>query len=368
LQRGLSGGQKKNIGHIYGPNLIVNGGFEIPGAGGADVFNTWLETPGTGGTIAAETTIFHTGATSAKQICNSTTHSNYLRTAALTVVPGQPYLLTRYIYGDGTNDGKLGVYDVTHSAYIKNYLLNRVIANGFVRRDTMIIPPAGCTSIQLFIFAPPVVGGTVYTDDVSIYAYKPPKYMYDNFNRADGDPVATPGGMPYELANTAGKPSMIIKDRVLTIPTGETGYWYSFFDFPAAAKKMTARFKWRDDYAGGGDSVVFAASNDRLKIQTYKHMLHFYITSTEWVFQTVDDAGTFTTLGRGNLTLAPLTEYTMAMVVSGNTVTLSIPTIADQVITDASIGTYSGQFVYYELIRTAVDKKSSEFTYIEGRW
>lgn len=364
----LGGASQRAVGYTYGADLITNGGFESAGGGGADVFLWWLETAGTGGTIEADAVQFHAGAKSAKQTGGATTHTNYLRSAVLTVTPGQMYLLRRWLRGDGTNDGKYSIYDSSHSAYLKNLMINRAVAAGWVQRDTLFIPPAGCTSVQLFFFAPPVVGGYVNVDDVSLYTWRPPTYFWDNFQRADGDLGCSPGGFPYDLQNTAGKPYMTITSNVLDIPDTVTGYWYSFVDLPSAAKSMRARFRWKDNGADIGDSVVMACSNNSLKLRAYQHMLHFYVLTNQWVFQTVNDSGVFSTLQSGELNLSAGVEYEIGMIVNGNSVTLTIPTIAPVTITDASIGSYAGQFVYYELIRSVEGRKSGVFTYVEARY
>jgi hypothetical protein len=227
----------------------------------------------------------------------------------------------------------------------------------------LFVPPAGCVNIQIFIFSPNVVSSYVNVDDVSMHLWNPPTKFYDNFQRADGTPDKSPGGFPYDLKSN----ELSISDKRLVFPARPvTGWAYAHVDLPAIPKIMKTYFRWADDGTEIGDSVVMASSNDRMLLQNNRHMLHFYITTTNWVFQTWNDAGEITSLGSGALTLLPEVDYQFAMVISGNTVILKIPTIEDQIITHESIGTMAGQYVFYEIGRTTVDYKTPSLSYIEA--
>jgi hypothetical protein len=359
-----SGGVAIGKGFIVGNNLIPNGGFETAGGGGDDVFGSWSETKGSG-TIAADAINYHGGAKSCLLTSGNTVYDCYIRTGSITVVPGAMYLISLFVRGDGTNDAKYGIYDVTHSAWIKSYVPFNRRTTSFVQRDILFYAPAGCNAVQLFIFADKVIGSTVNLDDVSMYKWISPSFLYDDFNRADGDPNKSPGNYPYDLMTNN---IFAISNKQLIYPAGATGAAYSYIDLPKIPKIMKMRAQWANDGVDQGGSVVLAASNNRLKFQDKQHMLHFYITTVEWVFQFWDDAGAITTLGSGVLNLSTGVQYNLAMAINGNTVTLTIPTISNQIITNAAIGTYAGQYVFYEAYKNTTDEKTPIINYIEARY
>lgn len=353
-------------GYVTGADKLTNSDFETAGGGGADVFSWWTEFVGTGA-ITQDTTTFYSGAKSLKLLAGSTKNT-YLNSPNVTVTPGQPYLWTFYTYGDGSNDGKYSVYDITHSKFLLQGHFTRHAGTSFRRREVLFIPPAGCTAVQLFFLCPAVDTGFVINDLSSLKTWTPPSYFYDNFARSDGDPWASPGGFPYQLVNVGGLGNLVIANQILTIPAGTTGAAYAFIDFPTAPTKILSEFFWSDDSTGDGDSAVICASNDILRIRAYNHMVHFIVTQKLWRLETWDDAGAITVLGSGVLDLALNTRYRMSISVSGDTATLEIPSIANQVITDASLGTYYGQYMYYELLRTASTKRTPNFTKWEVRY
>jgi len=350
------------LGYKSGDNLIVNGGFEVAGGGGADVFGTWLETAGAGA-IQRDTSVFRSGVASCKIISNNTFFDCYIRTPDIVVVPNTMYMITNNLRGDGSNGVCYGLYDQTHSAWIRNYQRCYRISTDFVRRDILFYAPSGCSAIRLFYFIDNVVGSTAFLDDLTMHKWNSPQKFYDSFQRADGDPDRSPGGFAYDLQPD----NLSISNNRLVFPAKPTvGYGRAYVDLPAIPKRMSMRFKWDDDGVDIGDVVCMTSSNDRFKFQSYKHMLHFYILTNEWVFQYVDDAGAFQGLGSGELALVPGIDYESIMEISGNTVILHIPTIAPQIITDVNVGVCAGQYVYYELGRTVNDRKSPSFSFIDA--
>jgi len=98
-----------------GINIVRNPGFELPGAGGADVYGSWVESAGDGA-IADETTLFHSGLHACKLTSGATSNTSIYGTQKVT--PGVAYSVSFWARGDGTNAGRYKIYDATNSADI----------------------------------------------------------------------------------------------------------------------------------------------------------------------------------------------------------------------------------------------------------
>lgn len=346
------------VGKILGSDLVVNGGFETAGAGGADVFGTWTEFFGTGN-IEADAVKFNSGTKSAKLTSGATTN-NYINTPNIAVTPGQIYRIRYYGAGNDVISGRYSLYDVTNSAFIKSGIVSRLVSSTFQEKDILFVAPVGCVNIRIFLLAAQADTAVINIDDVSMYVWQYPYRFYDDFNRADGDPNKSASGYPYELQYTGTSGNLVISNNDLVMPNTDTGYSYAYVDLPRMPKSISATFSWLDDNIEKGDPVVMSASNDRNNFASYKNFIHFYVTTTEWVLQWVNATGTFTTLGTAEIVLLPATQYTATLTVSGNTAYIDITGIPRITITDANIGTYFGQYIFYELLRTNADRKTSK--------
>jgi hypothetical protein len=145
-------------------NQVANGGFETAGAGGADVFGSWTETA-SDGAIAAETTLVHGGAKAAKLTAGAGKNARMYQYA--TVVPGKSYQVSLWMAGDGTNQARFYVMDVTHSWDWLNEATGPAAA-AYAQSTIDFTAPAGCYVVALQAQCPNAVGGIGYFDDIAL--------------------------------------------------------------------------------------------------------------------------------------------------------------------------------------------------------
>lgn len=144
--------------------MVTNGGLETLGAGGADVYGTWVETAGSGA-IANETTIKRTGSNAAK-LTYVTDTSNIAQTFT-SVFPGLVYNLTIWTAGDASVAGQYQVYDVSNSVAIKALGTTGVTSASYTQVTYQFTVPKGCYSVRVDLYSP-ASAGSAYFDDISL--------------------------------------------------------------------------------------------------------------------------------------------------------------------------------------------------------
>lgn len=144
--------------------LVLNGGFETAGGGGADVFANWTETAGTGA-IANSTP--HSGADAAQLTAGATLNTNVYQDIAVT--PGVGMHLTFYTRGV-TEAGRYQVYNNTAAADIVPIASTGVAGTIYTRVDVPFTVPAGCLSIRVYLWCPGVNATVAYFDDVFLWS------------------------------------------------------------------------------------------------------------------------------------------------------------------------------------------------------
>jgi hypothetical protein len=147
------------------PELLVNGGFETAGAGGADVFGTWAE-GASDGAIADEASLVHGGSHAVKLTAGAATNTRVYTSA--TVTPGVSYTLTFWTRGDGTRAGRYLIYDNTNAANIVATTSTGVTGTTYTQVSYTFTAPAGCTTVLVTLLCPATNGGIAYFDDVSL--------------------------------------------------------------------------------------------------------------------------------------------------------------------------------------------------------
>ena len=153
-------------GVLQQPELALNGGFEIAGGGGADVFAEWVETV-SDGAITADTTYIHSGAKSAKLTTGA--GKDTLMKLDVTVEPLKTYRISFWTAGDGTREGRYAVLDKTHGNANLIALVSTGIKNAIMTPfSNTFSTPAGCVTITVVVRCSTTVGRNVYFDDVSI--------------------------------------------------------------------------------------------------------------------------------------------------------------------------------------------------------
>jgi hypothetical protein len=148
--------------------MLANAGFETAGGGGADIWGTWIETA-SDGALANETGIKHAGSDSAKITAGAATDTR-IEQQAITVVPGVPYTLTFYTYGDGSNAGRYRVWDDSNAANIIGVTAVASAAASWTRTTAHFIAPSGCTTIFITFYCPATDGGLFYVDSTNLRA------------------------------------------------------------------------------------------------------------------------------------------------------------------------------------------------------
>lgn len=149
--------------------LIVNGGFETAGEGGADVFGTWVESAGNGA-IAVETGAgnFHGGAKSAKLTTGADKAVSVNQ--AFAVIEGYTYALSYWVKGDGaTNKSAYAIYDNTGSDDIVAKTAITTATNTWQNIVVSFTAPADCEEVLVTLHGADTEAAVAYFDDVSVY-------------------------------------------------------------------------------------------------------------------------------------------------------------------------------------------------------
>lgn len=143
-------------------STLLNGGFETAGGGGADIWANYTETAGDGA-LANEVVIIHQGVDSAKMTSGLTSNTNVFGDAMVSV-PGTLMRERFWTYGDGVNAGRYAIYDVTNGAYIIPVTSTGITAAAWGMVAPQYTVPAGCISVRVEYWCPPVNGGVCYFD------------------------------------------------------------------------------------------------------------------------------------------------------------------------------------------------------------
>ena len=143
-------------------SILLNGGFETPGGGGADIWANYTETAGDGA-LANEVVIVHQGTDSCKMTSGVTSNTNVFGDAMVSV-PGTVRRFRFYTYGDGVNAGRYAIYDITNGAYIAPITSTGITAAAWGMVAAQYTVPAGCVSVHIEYWCPPINGGICYFD------------------------------------------------------------------------------------------------------------------------------------------------------------------------------------------------------------
>jgi len=152
---------------VYGPNKVLNGGFETAGGGGADVWANWVEYKEVGGVIADETVDVHSGGHAAK-ITMGANRAENIMSDPFAVAAGTTQTLICWGHGDGVGSPMYWVQDVTHGARIVNDTSMGIPGTVYGQVTKTFVVPAGCTSVLVGFYPRWAVGGVAYFDDVSV--------------------------------------------------------------------------------------------------------------------------------------------------------------------------------------------------------
>lgn len=217
------------------PEMLINGGFEIPGAGGADIWAYWTESVGDGA-LANETSLEYEGADAAK--LTSGPSANTLIRQAVTVAPGKTYRVSFRTRGDGTYQGRWLVRDETNYVNIKSPQNTGVPGTTYAMVSDEVVVPDICTSLGLWLYGSTTNGGICYFDSCSVKLADP---VYDLETIPPENVIYMPENTPpyYALELTEGTWPDLVE---------VTGYWgYSRTPPPDIELACLLLAKWMYD-------------------------------------------------------------------------------------------------------------------------
>lgn len=146
-------------------DMILNGGFETAGGGGADVFASWTELAGVG-TITRDGTTYHGGSYSCK-LTSGSSGDTYLY-QNIVVTSSSMARFEFWTRGDGTNAGRYQIYDVTHLNDIVSITSTGITGTTWTKVTVYFSIPSGCSSVRYYFHRPAATGGAyAYFDDVT---------------------------------------------------------------------------------------------------------------------------------------------------------------------------------------------------------
>ncbi len=167
---GYNGATSLNNIHTAGfanDDRLPNGGFETAGAGDPDFWANWTENAGDGA-LANEIVIVHEGTDACKMTSGLTSNTRLRSTAPITVVPGMRYRWRLWSQGDGANAGIYEVWDIPNGRDIIPATTTGVTGAAWGMSSIEFTAPAGCTTIYLYLWCPPVNGGVCYFDAMEL--------------------------------------------------------------------------------------------------------------------------------------------------------------------------------------------------------
>lgn len=155
---------------LSGTELITNGTFETctgtADDGVSDNFGTWSETAGAG--LVELTATVHGGSNACKLTgAAAGTDRGKIESGAMTVVANRLNKITFWTRGDATNAGRTLVYNLTLGATILGQASTGITGTTYTAINRYLTVPPGTTSISTVLYAPNVLGGISYFDDVS---------------------------------------------------------------------------------------------------------------------------------------------------------------------------------------------------------
>jgi hypothetical protein len=150
----------------YYPELLLNPGFERPGAGGTDVFASWIEAVGDGAIVTTSAAGEHKYDASAVKLTAGTARNTSVRQALVWTlfVPGATYRLTGWHRGDGTNAGMVRVFagvDMIPFVSLSN------VTTTF-QQFTADFVYSGSSTVTIYCYCPNAAGGVAYFDGLSL--------------------------------------------------------------------------------------------------------------------------------------------------------------------------------------------------------
>jgi len=235
-------------GTVNGANDILNPGFEIAGAGDPDFFANWIENGGDG-IIAQDAVIFHSGAKSAK-LTNGETSSTYV-SQEIVVVPADDKELVFWARGDGTDEGRYRVYDVTNGADIQAITATGVGLATWTRVAYRYEVPALCIAVRIDLYCPERIATPVLNpgfEDAGLGGVD----VFDEWTESAGDGAIAQDGVIFSGGAESAK--------LTSGPTFNTSVYQDIAVIPGDNRELI--FMARGDGANQGRYRIYDITND----------------------------------------------------------------------------------------------------------
>lgn len=201
---------------------VVNGSFEVAGAGGADVVAWWSESYGSDSTgLIERTSTTSTDGTYSLKITASAAGGYAGVTQYIKTAPSVSLTLSLDTKGNGTHSARYAVYDATNSAWIIATTSAGNTTTSWATTSVTVTVPATCTYLRLYIQSPAQgTGGVVYVDNISLTEAKTQMPTIRRF----GDTWATAEELPIGAASIPHGAGRGISS-LLTLPGGGSYDW-----------------------------------------------------------------------------------------------------------------------------------------------
>lgn len=162
---------------VAGPNLLPNDpglladSFEVPGAGGPDIWANWIEFVAAGA-LANDAVIFYV-AGGGLNSCQATEGGGGSDTGVyqdFVVTPGLNYQLRFWTRDDGgANDGQYRIYDVTNAADIVAMTGTGAVGGpAWVEVTQVFTAPVNCVTVRAYFYCPGAGAAVAWFDDMTV--------------------------------------------------------------------------------------------------------------------------------------------------------------------------------------------------------
>lgn len=141
---------------VAGAELLSNGGFEIAGGGGGDIWANWTEDLGNGA-LVDEVELVYAGSHAART-ANGVNAGDYAQVIAqITTIGSTWYLLSVYAAGDGGGSGgRIYLYDNTNGVFLVNARQTGISNTIYTAIPLTIRVPANTASLWMMLRSPGV--------------------------------------------------------------------------------------------------------------------------------------------------------------------------------------------------------------------
>lgn len=254
-----------------GPNLLTNDpglttdSFETPGAG-PPVFLYWSENL-LGGAVVQDNIFCADGGAFSCKITEGGAATNVYQD--ITVVPGDNRQLRFWNYGDGANEGRYSIYDVTNAADIVAITATGHSAAGWLEITQEYTVPAGCITVRISFYCPVAGGSDAWFDGVTD-AQVPSSLSWGAMR--DIRQLSSPMGgsvtpLPHDILSAShgdSTPAAVVRGDLMT-GQGVAPVWtalpaglaHELFKMDGAGNEsLWAAFDWGDISAAAGVDMV----------------------------------------------------------------------------------------------------------------